>query len=97
MAEKQMQQQGQTLRSGYFNKDAYQKKANSLLVLQTGIAGMQYYVNENTEEGQELLDSLTPGTELHLFREPDNEHDWLSYRIRETNTSEYFQSLFWKN
>lgn len=46
-----------------------------LLVLQTGIAGLQYYVDKNSEEGKALLASLTPGTELKLFRDPDNEHD----------------------
>lgn len=75
MAEILMEKQGQTISAGYFNKDAFRKKEKLLLVLKTGIAGMQYYVDLESEEGKALVEKLTPGTELKLFRDPDNEHD----------------------
>lgn len=43
------------------------------LVLWTAVAGLSFHVDE--EDLPELMDSLTPGTELLLYREPDNEHD----------------------
>jgi hypothetical protein len=45
------------------------------LVLWTAIAGIQFHVKRETEEGAALLNSLTPGTELRLRREPDNKYD----------------------
>lgn len=42
-------------------------------MLKTGIAGLQFYI-ENEEE-RAALNAITPGTELMLFREPENEHD----------------------
>ncbi|MBQ7784700.1 MAG: HIRAN domain-containing protein [Clostridia bacterium] len=44
-----------------------------MLVLQTGIAGLHHHIEGN--EDQERINSLTPGTELKLFREPENEYD----------------------
>ena len=75
MHDPQMMQQGMPLRSGYFDSEAFTRKSRSILVLKTGIAGMQYHVDENSEEGRQLLQALTPGTELRLFRDTDNEHD----------------------
>ncbi len=75
MAEIQMQEQGRPLRSGFFDRNAFQKKSHSILVLQTAVAGLRFHVDDNTEEGKALLESLTPGTELHLYRDTDNEHD----------------------
>lgn len=75
MTERQMQQQGQPLRSGFFDRDAYRKKERSILVLQTAVAGLHFHVDQNSEAGRSLLDSLSPGTELRLFRDMDNEHD----------------------
>ncbi len=43
------------------------------MVLKTGIAGLQFHI-ENEEE-REALNAITPGTELLLYREPENEHD----------------------
>lgn len=43
--------------------------------MKTGIAGMQFHVDIESKEGKALLDSLTPGTELMLYRDVDNEHD----------------------
>ena len=75
MAEYLAQEQPELLRAGYFNRDAFRQKGQMLLVLQTAIAGLQFHVDKNSDEGRELLNSLTPGTELKLFREPNNDHD----------------------
>lgn len=69
------QEQGQVIRSGFFNRDAFHEKKHSILVLQTGVAGLRYHVDRHSDEGKELLDQLPPGTELKLFRDTDNEHD----------------------
>lgn len=63
------------LLAGYFDSSIFQKKARQLLILQTGVAGMQYCLDLDSEEGSALLERLTPGTELRLYREPENEHD----------------------
>ena len=68
-------QQTQSIRSGYFNRDAFREKKNSILVLKTAIAGLDFHVDQSSEEGQALMEALTPGTELHLFRDPENIHD----------------------
>lgn len=70
-----LQEQEKSIRSGYFNREAFHQKESSILVLQTGIAGMHFHVDSKSKEGAELLESLTPGTELQLFRDTDNEHD----------------------
>ena len=75
MAEHLKQEQPELLRAGYFNRDAFRQKGQMLLVLQTAIAGLQFYVDKNSEEGRKLLESLVPGTELKLFRDPNNDHD----------------------
>lgn len=75
MAEIQIRQQGQPLRSGYFDKDAFRRKGRSILVLKTAVAGLYFHVDQDSDEGRELMESLTPGTELRLFRDTDNEHD----------------------
>ena len=75
MPDSQMNRQQQTLRSGYFNRDAFKEKKRSILVLKTAVAGLSYRVDNNSDDGRELLESLTPGTELHIFRDTDNEHD----------------------
>ena len=75
MAEILMEKQGQSIGAGYFKKDAFRQKGKLLLVLKTGIAGMKFHVDLKSEEGQDLVESLTPGTELKLYRDVDNEHD----------------------
>ena len=45
------------------------------LVLWTAIAGLQFHVNRESEEGAAFLHSLKPGTELVLRREPENKYD----------------------
>lgn len=75
MSDYQMQEKSGTLRSGFFDRDAFRKKGKSVLVLKTAVAGLCFHVDDNSKEGRRLLEALTPGTELKLFREPDNEHD----------------------
>ena len=75
MADYAMQEQAQGLRSGFFDRDAFRQKERSILVLKTAVAGLQFHVDDNSDEGRALLASLSPGTELHLFRDTDNEHD----------------------
>ena len=75
MADMQRQQQGQPLRSGFFDRDAFRQKGRSVLVLKTAVAWLKYHVDQNSDEGRALLGSLTPGTELRLFRDTDDEHD----------------------
>lgn len=68
MAEMEMQQQAQPLRTGYFDRAAFQRKARTILVLKTAVAGLYFHLDKQ-EDGQELPKSLTPGTELRLFRD----------------------------
>lgn len=63
----------QSLRGRMFQRDNSKPKEQRILVLKTGIAGMQFYVENKKEE--KALKEITAGTELLLFREPDNEHD----------------------
>ena len=42
-------------------------------VLETAIAGMHFHVEDEQEE--ENIENLVPGTELELYREPDNAYD----------------------
>lgn len=72
MPDIEMQQAQEHLRAGYYAPDAFKQKQKLLLVLKTGVAGLQFHVDTSSDE---LLKSLVPGTELRLFREPDNEHD----------------------
>ena len=97
MAEKQIQQQGRPLRSGFFDKDAFRKKGRSILVLRTGVAGLRYHVDENREEGRKLLETLTPGTELKLFRDTDNEHDKWAISVYTSDDKELWYVTRFKN
>ncbi len=45
------------------------------LVLWTGIAGLRYYIDRDSDEGKKILKSLKPGTELQLLRDPQNKYD----------------------
>ena len=56
----------------YQSKNAHPREQR-ILVLKTGIAGLQF--NIENEDEQAALNVITPGTELILFREPENEHD----------------------
>lgn len=64
--------------AGFFDKNAFRKKAQLILVLKTGLAGLVYRAHEYEQGAQafyQLLEQLEPGTELKLYREPDNVHD----------------------
>lgn len=63
----------QPLRGRMYQHDTFKPKVQRILVLKTGVAGLQFHI-ENEEE-QAALDAITPGTELMLFREPENEYD----------------------
>lgn len=67
------QEMPQTLRGRMYRRDAYCPRERRVLVLQTGVAGLLHYAQ--SEEEQAELRAIAPGTELLLFREPENEHD----------------------
>ena len=69
----QAQQAPQSFRGRMYQRDSARPKENRILVLKTGIAGLQF--NIENEEERRALQEITPGTELMLFREPDNEYD----------------------
>ncbi len=71
--DKLMQEAPASLRGRMFRQDTSRPKEKQILVLKTGIAGAQF--NIESEEEQAALDSLAPGTELLLYREPENEYD----------------------
>ena len=71
--DKLMQEAPTSLRGRMFKQDTSRPKEKQILVLKTGIAGAQF--NIESEEEQAALDSLVPGTELLLYREPENEYD----------------------
>lgn len=97
MAEHQIQENGQALRSGFFDRDAFKQKGRSVLVLKTAVAGLYYHVDSNSDEGRELLENLTPGTELHLFRDTDNEHDQWAISVYTTDNRELGYVTRFKN
>lgn len=70
---KQAQAATQSLRGRLFKRDDTRRKEHQILVLKTGIAGIQYHIDN--EEERKRLDNLKPGMELKLFREPENEQD----------------------
>ena len=71
--DKLMQEAPTSLRGRMFKQDTSRPKEKQILVLKTGIAGAQFHIE--SEEEQKALDSLAPGTELLLYREPENEYD----------------------
>lgn len=71
--DKLMQEAPESLRGRMFRQDTSRPKEKQILVLKTGIAGAQFHIE--SEEEQTALDSLSPGTELLLYREPENEYD----------------------
>lgn len=70
---KQMQTQSSHLRGRMFRQDSAKPKEKRILVLKTGIAGAYFHI-ENEDE-RIALESIEPGTELMLYREPENEYD----------------------
>ncbi len=77
--DKLMQEASKPFRARMFNRDNSKPKEKRILVLKTGIAGMQYYIG--SEEERKAIDEITPGTELILYREPDNVHDELAIAV----------------
>lgn len=80
--DKLMQEAPLTLRGRMFRKDNAHPKEQRILVLKTGLAGVSFHI-ENKEERQALED-LQPGTELLLFREPNNEYDRWAIAVHRT-------------
>lgn len=71
--DKQMQSAPMSLRGRMFSRDNTRLKEQRILVLKTGIAGLSQ--NIQSEEEKTRVEALTPGTELLMYREPDNKHD----------------------
>lgn len=71
--DKLVQEAPQSFRGRMYNRDSSRPKEQRILVLKTGIAGLQF--NIENEEEEAALNAITPGTELLLYREPDNTHD----------------------
>ena len=63
----------QPLRGRMYNRDYSKPKEHRILVLKTGLAGVQFHIKNDAV--QEALDTLQPGTELILYRESDNKYD----------------------
>lgn len=97
MVDRQGLQQEKSVKSGYFNRDAFRQSGKLILVLKTGIAGLHFHVDENSDEGRELLKSLVPGTELHLFRDADNEHDQWAISVYTSDDKELGYVTRFKN
>ena len=73
MAEYLQQENKDEFHAGFFMPDAFKKKEVQIKVLETAIAGMGFHVENEQEEKN--LQELIPGTELTLYREPDNQYD----------------------
>lgn len=67
------QEQTDTMQVGFFQKNVFKKKGVQIKVLETALAGMDFYIKN--EQEKENLENLKPGTELKLYREPENEFD----------------------
>lgn len=67
------QEAPQSFRGRMYQRDNARPKEQRILVLKTGIAGVQFHIE--SEEERDALNVIAPGTELMLFREPDNERD----------------------
>ena len=67
------QKQTDIMQAGFFQKNVFKKKGVQIKVLETAIAGMGFHVKD--EQEKENLEKLEPGTELKLYREPENEFD----------------------
>lgn len=71
--DKLAQEAPQSFRGRMYRQDNAKPKEHRILVLKTGIAGLQF--NIANEEEMKALHMIAPGTELLLFREPENEYD----------------------
>ena len=97
MADNRMQEKESVLRSGFFDKDAFKQKKREILVLKTAVAGLYFHVDNNSDDGRELMETLKPGTELHLFRDTDNEHDKWAISVYTTDNRELGYVTRFKN
>ena len=73
MADYLQQELNDEFHAGFFQKNAFKQKIAQIKVLETAIAGMNFHIEDETEE--ENIENLVPGTELKLYREPDNAYD----------------------
>lgn len=71
--DKLTQEAPQAFRGRFFNRDTAKPKEHRILALKTGLAGAQFHIESQAE--REALDSIKPGTELLLYREPENKYD----------------------
>ena len=78
------QEAPQFFRGRMFNQDRSRPKEVQTLVLKTGIAGLHFHIENEAE--REALENITPGTELMLFREPDNKYDEWAVAVYLTET-----------
>lgn len=67
------QQAPQLFRGRMYKRDNAELKEHRVLVLKTGIAGLNFNIESKEEEGD--LKKIRPGVELELFREPNNKYD----------------------
>ena len=84
---KLMQEAPQSFCGKMFRQDTSRPKEQRMLVLKTGGAGLQFHI-ENEEE-QTAFNAITPGTELLLYREPNNEHDEWSVAVHLTEDDKF--------
>lgn len=70
---KQTQEAAALFRGRMYRRDDAKPRERRILVLKTGLAGMQFHIRNDEEKA--ALDAIRPGDELMLFREPENEYD----------------------
>lgn len=63
----------QSFRGRMFRQDNAKPRENRILVLKTGLAGAKFHIKSEAE--REALQNIQPGTELLLYREPNNKYD----------------------
>ena len=90
-----VQEAPMSLRGRMFRQDSSRPKEQRILVLRSGVAGVQFHI-ENSQE-RRALDDLTPGTELMLFREPDNEMDGFAVAVHLTKNDKLGYISRYKN
>ena len=81
---KLMQTAPRFLRGRMYQRDTSRPKEQRILVLKTGMSGMNFHVENENE--QKALNSITPGTEFMLVREPDNKYDAWAVAVYLTET-----------
>ena len=71
MIDEQMESKGENNTEGVWKRIP----KNWILVLKSGVAGMQFHMNSYSQEQKAKLLYLDPGTELILERDYQNKHD----------------------